>query len=154
VRIAVVAVGRSSPAWADEAVADYAKRVGRWVKLDEVRVKNVSFRGDAGAVKTGEGDRVLARLTPRDQLVVMDERGEGLDTHAFTRLIDGYRTGGTHRVVFALGGAYGHSEAVRARAHRTLSLSPMVLNHEVARVVLYEAIYRAFTLLHRVPYDH
>jgi 23S rRNA (pseudouridine1915-N3)-methyltransferase len=67
-------------------------------------------------------------------------------------MVDAGRRHGT--VVFAIGGPYGHGEAVRARAWRTVRLSDLVLNHEVARVVLYEQLYRALTLLEGVPYHH
>ena len=58
------------------------------------------------------------------------------------------------QMVFALGGAYGHSPELRRRANMSLSLSAFVLNHEVARVVLVEQIYRAFTILDGTPYHH
>lgn len=153
-RVAVLRVGKASPTWADAAAADYGQRLVRWVRFDDEVVKPVPFRGDVDAVRHGEGERVLARVGPRDRLVVVDERGEGLDSHAFAGLIDRCRTTGTHRLVFALGGAYGHAPAVRDAAWRTVRLAPFVLNHEVARVVLVEQIYRAFTLLHSVPYHH
>jgi len=57
-------------------------------------------------------------------------------------------------VVFAMGGPYGHDPSVRAAAWRTVRLSDLVLNHEVARVVLYEQLYRALTLLEGAPYHH
>ena len=61
-----------------------------------------------------ESSRLLARVTPRDRLVVLDERGASLDSHAFARLVsDGLMADG--RLVFAIGGAYGHDPSLRAR---------------------------------------
>lgn len=146
-------VGKGGNRWADEAVDDYAKRVRRWGGLEEIVVRAQAYRGDVEAVRLAEGERVLAAVKPRDRLFVLDERGEDVDTAAFQRLIEAARNEG-ERPVFALGGAYGHSPAVRAAAHRVLRLSALVLNHEVARVVLYEQVYRALAAIHGVPYAH
>lgn len=151
-RFRVLTVGRSRCAWADEAVADYTRRLRRHGGVEEEAVRAEPFRGDVDAVRDAEAQRLLARVGPRDALVVLDERGETLDTDGFARLVDETRRRGA--AVFALGGAYGHAEATRRAAHRVVRLSDLVLNHEVARVVLYEQLYRAMTLLAGAPYHH
>jgi 23S rRNA (pseudouridine1915-N3)-methyltransferase len=154
-KIRVLTVGKGSEAWADRAVADYARRLKRWVRLDAVAVKPARFRGDVEAVRAAEAERLLGRLAAHDRLVCLDERGEALDTDSFVELVDTARHDpGTGRLVFALGGAYGHGPEVRQRAWRTVRLSRLVLNHEVARVVLYEQLYRAWAILQGVPYHH
>jgi 23S rRNA (pseudouridine1915-N3)-methyltransferase len=154
VRFAVLVVGKGGAAWADEAVADWTKRIARHGRIDEEAVKPEPFRGDVDAVRKAESDRVAARLTDRDRLVVLDERGADFDTPAFAALVKGCRDGGVHRLVLALGGPYGHDVSLRDRAWKVVRLSSLVLNHEVARVVLYEQIYRACDLLAGGPYHH
>ena len=151
-RFAVLRVGKSKVAWADAAVADYGKRVRRYGKLDDRIVKPERFRGDVDAVRAAEGARILKVVRPREKLIALDERGDGLDTHAFAACVEGLNLEGT--VVFALGGAYGLHASVRERADRVLRLSDLVLNHEVARVVLIEQIYRAVAVLEGIPYHH
>ena len=153
-RIGVLVVGKGGAAWADEAVGDWAKRIRRHARIDEEAVKPEPFRGDVDAVRRAESERVASRLGDRDRLVVLDERGEDLDTKAFAALIKACQDGGVHRLVFALGGPYGHDAALRARAWKVVRVSSLVLNHEVARVVLYEQIYRSFDLLAGGPYHH
>ena len=153
-RIAVLVVGKGGAAWADEAVADWRKRIGRHARIDEEAVKPEPFRGDVDAVRKAESDRLVAKLGDRDRLVVLDERGDDLDTKAFAGLIKACRDGGVHRLVFALGGPYGHDASLRDRAWKVVRLSSLVLNHEVARVVLYEQIYRSCDLLAGGPYHH
>lgn len=153
-RPVVLTVGKGGNRWADSAVDDYAKRLRRWDGLDMESVRPERFRGNIDVVRDAEASRLMARLKPRDVLITMDERGDALTTEAFTELIQRYRLEGIPRVVFALGGAYGHGAAIRNRANRTLRLSTMVLNHEVARVVLVEQIYRAYAILNGVPYHH
>ena len=153
-RVVVVAVGRPSSGWAQQACDDYARRCVRWGGVEAAWVRHEPFRGDVDAVRLAEGERVRKTLGERDRVVVLDERGDDVDTEAFTRLVDLARTEGATRLVFALGGAYGHAPGARARAWRVVRLSSLVLNHEVARVVLHEQIYRAFAALHGVPYAH
>ena len=119
--------------------------------IEEHSVRPERFRGDVEVVRRAEAERLLA-AGARAQLVALDERGETLSTEAFARLVDEGRRAG--RLAFALGGPYGHGAALRASAWRTVRLSELVLNHEVARVLLYEQLYRAMTLLEGVPYHH
>ena len=148
----LLTVGRSRAGWASEAIAEWAKRLGRAGGFEEVAIRAEPFRGDEERVRQAEGERLLEHVGPRDRLVVLDERGDRLDTKAFAALVDAARQSG--RVVFAIGGPYGHAEPVRAAAWRTVRLSDLVLNHEIARVVLVEQLYRAITLLEGGPYHH
>ncbi|MCO4747993.1 MAG: 23S rRNA (pseudouridine(1915)-N(3))-methyltransferase RlmH [Proteobacteria bacterium] len=153
-KLLVLTVGKSSAKWADTAIADWTKRMRRYGGLEAEWVKHHPFRGDVDAVRDAEAERLLKRIGPRDVLVAVDERGDTPTSHALADWFETQRVGGTHRVVFAIGGAYGHGAEVRERANKVLSLSSFVLNHEVARVVLIEQIYRSFTILNGVPYHH
>ena len=153
-KLRILTVGRGGCAWSDRAVADYAKRLKRYGGIDEVYVKPEVFRGDIEAVRRKEGERILKQISARERLIVLDERGLDLDTMAFTSLVDGCRQDGTTRMVWAIGGPYGHDPSVRDKAWKVVRLSTMVLNHDVARVVLYEQLYRAMAILHNVPYHH
>ena len=147
-------VGKGRTRWADEAADDYGKRLRRNLPLTEERVKPSRFRGDEQAVRDAEARAILDRIKPGDRLVALDERGELPTTQGFTDLISAATREGAHRLVFAIGGPYGHGEAVRDQAWRTVALSRMVLNHELARVVLVEQLYRASTLLWGGSYHH
>ncbi len=124
----------------------------RWGGFEEEELKPEPFKGDVEGVRAAEAARLLARVGPRDALVTLDERGERLDTAAFASMVEAGRR--ERSVVFAIGGPYGHGEAARARAWRVVRLSELVLNHELARVVLVEQLYRALTILEGVPYHH
>lgn len=153
-RVVVLTVGKGGNRWADEAVDDYARRLRRYDGLVERSVKPETFRGDVEAVRAKEGERLLAAVKPRDHLVVLDERGDEPTTDDFVQLVRDCRLHGTSRLVFAIGGAYGHAPETRRAAARVMRLSGLVLNHEVARVVLVEQIYRAYAILNGVPYHH
>jgi 23S rRNA (pseudouridine1915-N3)-methyltransferase len=150
----VLVVGKGGNAWADEAVADYTRRLRRWGGIEERAVKPERFRGDVDAVRAAEGARILARVKPRDRLIVLDERGEDPSTDELIATVRACRLDGTARLVFAIGGAYGHDPTVRDAAWKVVRLSSFVLNHEVARVVLYEQLYRVSATIAGVPYHH
>jgi 23S rRNA (pseudouridine1915-N3)-methyltransferase len=148
----VVRLGKGRTPWADAAVADYTSRLRRYGGLEEVLLRPEVFRGDVDAVQRAEGERVRALLGPRDLLVVLDERGEAPDTPTFARWLDEARQRGG--ATFALGGPYGHHATLRAEAWRVARLSNLVLNHEVARVLFFEQLYRGLSLLDGSPYHH
>lgn len=148
----LASIGKRAPAWADAGVEHYVRRFRRWVKWEEVQLKPALFRGDVDAVRGEEGARILGLCADRDCLVVLDERGDDVDTEGFASLVGrGLEQGG---LLFALGGPYGHAPEVRAAAWRTVRLGAMVMNHQVARLVVVEQIYRALTLREGVPYHH
>ena len=151
-RFVLLTVGRSRAGWATEPIEEWSKRLRRAGGFEEIAIKAEPFRGDEDQVRTAEGARLLANVGARDRLIVLDERGDRVDTRAFTTLVDAARQSG--RVVFAIGGPYGHTDAVRAAAWRTVRLSDLVLNHDLARVVLVEQLYRAITVLEGGPYHH
>ena len=97
-------------------------------------------------------DRLKGRTSP--MLVMLDERGKQLSSAAFAEWLRERRDEGRQHIVFALGPADGWSSSDRARAGLLLSLGPMTFPHELARVLISEQIYRAFTILTGHPYHH
>jgi len=97
-------------------------------------------------------ERLKGRTAP--MLVMLDERGNQFSSEAFAEWLRRQRDEGRQHILFALGPADGWSSADRARAGLLLSLGPMTLPHELARIVVSEQIYRAFTILAGHPYHH
>jgi len=155
VKALLIRVGRGKVKWADQAVAEYVKRlrVGQ-LPLEEVRLPTTRFRGEVEAVRADEAQRILALVKPRDRLIAVDERGDAPSTEQLARWIEDSAKVGTPRMVFAIGGPYGHGPAVRDQAWRCLALSSMVTNHELARVFMAEQLYRASTVIWGGKYHH
>ncbi|MBN2798235.1 MAG: 23S rRNA (pseudouridine(1915)-N(3))-methyltransferase RlmH [Deltaproteobacteria bacterium] len=153
-RLTLLAVGKSAASWSEAGVREYAKRLKRQGGLSETWVKAEPFRGDVDAVKRAEGERLLKAVRERDLLVALDERGDAPDTPTFAAMLQEAQLSGASGLVFAIGGPYGLSDEVRQRAWRTVRLSSLVLNHDLARVVLVEQLYRSFDLLEGGPYHH
>jgi len=106
------------------------------------------------AQREGEAERVLKCVAPGEHLVLLCERGREVSSEGVAKLIASAGDAGKPGLVFALGGPFGHGDAVRGRADDAVCLSKLVMNHAVARVVLLEQLYRAFTILRGEPYHH
>jgi len=153
VKAVLLRVGRGRTSWADDGVADYSRRLTR-MKYEERLIKPARFTGSVEAVRRAEAARILQQIKPGDRLIALDERGALLTTEQVAGLVKTAASASTRRLVFAIGGPYGHGAEVRSRAHKVVALSGMVLNHELARVVLVEQLYRVSTLLWGGSYHH
>lgn len=108
-------------------------------------------RASGQKARDEEGAALLSKLGPRDVLVALDERGKALGSVEFARWLQTQQANGRD-LACAIGGDEGLSDAVRARAGLILSLSAMTLPHRLARLVLMEQLYRAFTIVRGEPY--
>lgn len=153
-KVVLVRLGRGKTPWADQAVQDFARRLPRNLPFAEETLDPEPFRGDVDAVRAAEAARLLATLKEGDRLVTLDERGELPTSEGFAGWIEEAARLSSRRLVFAIGGPYGHGEAARAAAWKRLALGRMVLNHELARVVVVEQLYRASTILWGGSYHH
>lgn len=148
-KLTVISIGKDRSGLFAPGVEEYAKRLGHVVKLELVELPESKHSGDRA--KADEAQAVLARLKPTDVVIALDERGKALGSVAFAQWLDRQRASGPH-VVCVIGGDEGLDEALRKRAQLTLSLSAMTLPHRLARLVLMEQLYRAFTILRGEPY--
>lgn len=146
-------VGRTDRGFVAEGLDEYLGRLERMAEVETIIVPEE--RGAAPErQRLEEGQRLLEALKPGERLVVLDERGQGLPSTAFAARLGAWRDAGTRQVAFAVGGAYGHSDAVRARADLVLSLSPMTFPHQLVRLLFAEQLYRAMMILQGRPYHH
>lgn len=134
------------------AVADYEDRAGRYWKLEVVEVEAGTRRGaPPQEVTAAEGERILAGLPPNARVVALTRTGKGMTSRGLARWLS-RRAVEASDVAFVVGGAWGLAPSVLDRASRRLSLSPMTLPHELARLCLAEQLYRAGTIVRGEPY--
>jgi len=153
VRITILSVGHKMPAWIRDGYREYAKRLPPEIQLEVTELKpedRTSGKTTARAVEL-EGERLLAALPPGSTLLALDERGRAVTTQGLSVMLAGWMQDGTHPV-FAIGGADGLAEAVKARADKLISLSALTLPHALVRVLLAEQLYRAWSILANHPY--
>jgi 23S rRNA (pseudouridine1915-N3)-methyltransferase len=144
--VRIVAVGRVKERPARALLDDYLGRVRRYTRFEEVEVKDGSADDVAARFEKACGGEGLR--------VALEVGGEAMSSEAFARFLEAQRVRAVPAVSFLIGGSYGLPEAVRRSCGRELSLGPMTLPHRLARLVLAEQIYRAFTILRGEPYSH
>lgn len=135
---------------------DFETKIKRYTKFEMIATpQNPKNEKTIEEQKESEGERVMKKIDPRDYVVLMCERGKSFTSEKFASDVLA-KSGdlGHGRLVFVIGGPFGHGKEVERRADVSLRLSEMVMNHRVARMVLLEQIYRAWTIVRGEPYHH
>ena len=155
-KIVLITVGRTSTQYIAEAVADFLKRVNRYVPMELVVIPDLKSAKTMSveAQKQAEGQQILGALQGGDHVCLLDERGKELTSREFSAEIGRRMVQGLKRLVFVIGGPYGFSADVYARADSKLSLSRMTFTHEMVRLFFVEQVYRAMTIMRGEPYHH
>ena len=135
-------------------VAEYEERARRYWKLEVAEVEAGAPGRDPSPerVKEAEAQRILARIPQGFTVVALTRAGKGLGSRELAAVLESEGVRSSPGVAFVLGGAFGLSSGVLEGADRRVSLSPLTLPHEMARLVLAEQLYRAGTLLRGEPY--
>lgn len=156
-KLTLIAVGHRMPAWVDSAFGDYARRLPREAPLALVEVKSeprsVAIRGAAALarVNAAEAKRISAAFPKGCVKVALDERGREWTTRELAERLTGWQMEGRD-VAFVIGGADGLAPALKREADCLWSLSQLTLPHGLARVIVAEQLYRAFSILKNHPY--
>jgi 23S rRNA (pseudouridine1915-N3)-methyltransferase len=156
VNIELIVVGKTDSREVDSLVETYSRRIAHYVRfgvtyLPDVRnTKSLSEQQQ----KTLEGEAILRQISEGDRLVLLDERGAEYRSVEFADRVQRWMNSGVRRVVFVIGGPYGFSEAVYARANESISLSKMTFSHQIVRAIFAEQLYRAFSIIRHEPYHH
>ena len=152
-KLLVVAVGQRQPAWADAAWAEFAKRFPPDMRLELVAVKAEPRTGGKTAVQcmAAEATRLAAALPRGVRRLVLDETGQRMTTAQLAERMNFWRGDGRD-LALLIGGPDGLDPALKSSADETLRLSDLTLPHAFARVLLAEALYRAWTLSTGHPY--
>ena len=148
----LLAVGQRPPVWATAAYDQFARRFPPELRL-ELKAVKAEPRGGEGAASmmAAEAARISAACPKGARRVVLDERGTRLTTAQLAQRLQAWRDDGRD-VALLMGGPDGLDESLKASADETLRLSDLTLPHALARVVLAEALYRAWTVLTHHPY--
>ena len=152
-KLLVVAVGQRQPGWADTAWADFAKRFPPEMRLELKALKAEPRSGGKTAAQcmAAEAGRLEAAVPKGARRVVLDEHGTRLDTAQLAARLRAWRGEGRD-VALLIGGPDGLDPALKAGADETLRLSDLTLAHAYARVLLAEALYRAWSVIEGHPY--
>ncbi|HKR02369.1 MAG TPA: 23S rRNA (pseudouridine(1915)-N(3))-methyltransferase RlmH [Pyrinomonadaceae bacterium] len=133
-------------------VDDYLGRLNRFTRCEVTELRESSARTEREGIED-EGKRIIGALHQGALVVLLDIEGRQWDSIGLADEVEKWQTGGKKEVAFIIGGHGGVSQGVRERADLRWSLSRLTLTHEMARVVMVEQLYRAYTIIHRLPYQ-
>ena len=154
--ISLIQIGKTDASYIREGVELYLKRINHYTKFDIITipdVKNVR-KLTRDQQKVEEGKLILSNFTDGDFVVLLDESGRQGNSADFAAWLQKRMNSGVRRLCFVIGGPYGFSKEVYARANDLVSLSRMTFSHQLVRVVFAEQLYRGFTILNNEPYHH
>ena len=138
--IVLLVVGNTQEKYVQLGLTEFSSRINRYAKFSLQSVTNRDKQPEA--------------LRPGDVLILLDERGAALTSNGFAEQLQKWMNQGPKRLVFAVGDAYGFSDAFRAQAQADIALGMMTFPHDLVRLLFAEQLYRAWTILHNEPYHH
>lgn len=155
-KVCLLVIGKTDTAYIREGIAEYEKRLGRYVPYEMKVLPDVrNVRNMSEAVqKEKEGEMLLGQFQAGDWVVLLDEHGREFTSVGFSEFLGQKMLGGVKRLVFVIGGPFGFSEGVYRRANERVSLSKMTFSHQMVRMIFVEQLYRAMTIMKGEPYHH
>ncbi len=156
-RITIVSVGKIKEKYLQDAIAEYAKRLSRYEKLELIEVADEKTPDQASdmeekAIKEKEGKRILERLPKDAYVIALRIDGKMLSSTELAERVASLFVRGESHLCFVIGGSLGLSEEVLHTADEGLSFSKMTFPHQLMKVILLEQLYRAERINHHEPY--
>ena len=155
-KITLLTVGKTDRDWVRQGLDIYVSRLKHYIPFTLMEIpelKNVSALSK-DQIKVKEGELILKNVRPTDDLILLDEHGKEYSSVQMAKILQDKISYECKDIVFVIGGAYGFSDAVYARANSKLSLSKMTFSHQMVRSIFAEQLYRAFTIMKGEPYHH
>ena len=151
----LILVGKTTDKHFQAGITDYAERISHYLPFEIVTIselKNTKSLSEEQQ-KTTEGELILKQLQPSDTVVLLDEHGREFRSVEYAQWL-ARKQQTARRLIYVIGGPYGFSEAVYARANEKISLSKMTFSHQMVRLIFTEQLYRACTIIKGEPYHH
>lgn len=156
-KITILCVGKIKEDFYRKGIAEYAKRLSRYCKLEIIEVtdeKTPDTASDAleRQIKEKEGERLIRHIHENAYVIALAIDGKMRDSVEMSKQIERLGVMGRSHITFVIGGSLGLSDALLQRADEKLSFSKMTFPHQLMRVILLEQIYRSFRIIHKEPY--
>lgn len=156
ISVTVIAVGKLKESYLRDGCAEYVKRLKGFCKIDiievdEERASDNPSQAEIKNILQKEGSRIIAKIPKACAVIPLCIEGKEYSSPDFSQLIEKTAFGASH-ICFIIGGSFGLSDEVKALAPHKLSFGKMTLPHQLARMVLLEQIYRAFSILNNSKY--
>lgn len=156
-RITIACVGKLKEKYLQEGIAEYAKRLTPFCKLEIVSINEEKMPDNPSEatkkqVLERETQRLLAIVPEKAYTIVLDVVGKEISSPQLAERFAELGLKGRSHIAFVIGGAFGFTDALRRRADECISFSKLTFTHQMIRLLLTEQIYRAFKIMHGEPY--
>ena len=155
-QIKLIAIGKTDQAALQTLEKDYSTRLGHYIRFEFEQIpdlKNTKSLSEASQ-KEKEGELILKKIQASDEVILLDEKGKSFTSEEFADFLQKKMNSGLRQLIFVIGGPYGFSDAVYARANGKIALSKMTFSHQMIRPFFIEQLYRSMTILRNEPYHH
>lgn len=154
--IKLIVVGKTDNKAIIALIEEYSKRLNFYIKFELEIIPDLKNTKSLSEVlqKEKEGELILKNVIASDDLILLDERGKSYSSMEFSDFLQKKMNAGLKQLIFVIGGPYGFSDEVYARANGKLSISKMTFSHQMIRPFFIEQLYRGFTILRNEPYHH
>ncbi|NJL00439.1 MAG: 23S rRNA (pseudouridine(1915)-N(3))-methyltransferase RlmH [Spirulinaceae cyanobacterium SM2_1_0] len=155
-QVKLLTIGKTNTRYLQDGITLYEQRLRHYLPYQMQIVSDLKSSKNLSTEQQNEreGQKLLAQVSDHDYLMLLDERGCMWRSRQFADFLQQQMLTGRKTLVFAIGGAYGFSPAVYARANAQLALSAMTFSHQMIRLLFVEQLYRALTILRGEPYHH
>ncbi|MBY0470230.1 23S rRNA (pseudouridine(1915)-N(3))-methyltransferase RlmH [bacterium] len=157
-KIQVIAFGKLKSPGLRDAAEHFKKMIQPWISFEETELKALVVPEKSPALRAKiqekEAEILLENLGPKAKFYILDEKGKSFSSQHWAEMLQINQDQGVGDLAFCIGSSLGFSDAIRQKAKGTLSLGPQTFSHELARVVLFEQLYRAMSILKRHPYHN
>jgi 23S rRNA (pseudouridine1915-N3)-methyltransferase len=150
-KLRIVWIGKTRDAGLAKLAGHFEQLIGRFVPIEIAQLKDPRAGEDRRQLAR-EAERILAALDDSDRIIALDATGRMWSSAQFSEFVGAHLGNDPRRLTFVIGGYGGLADAVKHRAERTWSLSPLTFTHEMTRVLVLEQIYRAIAILRNLPY--
>jgi 23S rRNA (pseudouridine1915-N3)-methyltransferase len=157
VQIDLFCIGRIKEPYLREGITEYLTRLSGFaqIRISDYPEERISATGNASDISHAcnrEGEKLLNAAGDSGIIIALDQSGRKVTSEELASLIKKWEIHGNNRIIFLIGGPHGLSEDIRKKAHILLSLSDMTFTHQMARLIILEQVYRAFTIIKGLPY--
>jgi 23S rRNA (pseudouridine1915-N3)-methyltransferase len=155
-KVKFICIGKTGKSFLAEGEKEYLDRLKHYIPVERVEIPDLknAKKLTVDQIKVQEGKEILQKIDNGDTVVLLDENGKQLGSVQFAEFLQQRFNAGGKSLVFIVGGAYGFSDELYGRAQFKISLSKMTFSHQMVRMIFFEQLYRAMTIIKGEPYHH
>lgn len=154
-KLELLVIGKVKYGFLLDGISEYEKRINHFIKFGINRIQDIKVKSNkAEEIIKLESEKLLSKINSNDNVILLEVLGVKLDSAKFSNFVEQKINAYPSKSIFIIGGAYGVNDGLRKRANYILSMSDFTFTHDMAQLILVEQIYRAYTVINKIPYHH